>query len=267
MAESLIDFIKHKSYNTIIMHERLHDIRDPFERIVQETLSAKEYEPHSFDVYPLVGRSSTGKSTIQGILQDWLSIRDGYDVALSSAGDTIRQHQRETTGKQERGHYQRQIGVDQKLDLENAKMIINQENAGKILIPEGKLLGFLTMKITLAAEKLQLPLPCNIHPILLVADDKIRYAREYEKLHTNNPIIDTTRALSIIQNKEHGEDRTFSTIYPELHMKDIYTSDFTYPNGEKIYQLEIPTSSHSAAFSARKIYDYIHNTTVTQPTP
>lgn len=244
--------------------EQLRPGPDMWEQVVAETLASQEIEGQTFDVYPLIGRISSGKNTIQGILKEWLSEKDGIQVDLSSAGGAMRQHQIEQTGRRMKGHFNRAAEVDMELDLSTARQILNPSNKGKILIPEGRLLGFISLKVKDAAERLHLTLPCNIQPILLTADNDIRYAREYEKLHDDNPSISPEQAKILTLDRERGEDITFRALYSDLNFQDWYNPNYTDRHEEKVYKKHIDTSVHSAGFCARQIYDFIQQTSIVQ---
>lgn len=237
-----------------------------WEQMVQETLRSPEYEPGSFDVYPLVGRIATGKKTIRGLLTEWLQ-RDGYVVEFASTGARLRQHQQESTGRRKMlGHYQRDPQVDKQLDLETARWMIDPDNKGKILIPAGRLLGYSTKRLKDISANLGLQLPGNLHPILLEADEQVRMQREYEILHEDDPTLTREQSDRLMLDRERGEDITFKTIYPDLMKTDWYDPNMVDERNNRIFELSpIDTSEHSAGFSARKIYEYIKATTVVEP--
>lgn len=246
--------------------EHLHASPNMWEQVILETLGSKEVEQPTFDVYPIVGRIASGKKTIQGILGEWLSVRDRFTVDFSSAGSKMRQHQFEATGRRTMtGHFSRPAQVDYDLDIQTAKDLIDPANEGKILIPEGRLLGFISMKLQDASRSLGVRLPCNIRPILLTADAQTRYAREYEKLHSNNPSISPEQAYQLTVNREQGEDITFQNLYPELANTDLYDPEYKNSQGENVYYVQVDTTEHSAAFSARKIYSFIRSNSIAQP--
>ena len=235
---------------------------DQWTQVVEEMLAGKEYEPGSFDVYPIIGRISAGKNTIQEILIEWLQ-RDGYKVKSSSAGESIRRHQKPATGRtQMKGHFMRPAEVDRVLDIDTARNLINPANAGQILIPEGRLLGFISGKVKEAARTKGYALPGYIHPILIDAEDEVRYEREYEALHRNDPTITAEQAARLTVDRERGEAITFSSLYPELGSRNLYDIGLTNGLGEPVYECLVDTSEHSAAFSARKVYDFITQTAI-----
>ncbi len=235
--------------------------QDQWTRVVEEMLAGKEFEPGSFDVYPIVGKISAGKNTIQALLEEWLE-RDGYKVNSSSAGEKIRMHQKSITGRHMRGHYTRPAEIDRELDVETARKIIDPSNAGQIVMPEGRLLGFISGKVKDAARLKGYALPGNIHPILIDATDTVRYGREYEALHREDPTITTEQAVRLTLDRERGEDVTFRSLYPELGNRNLYDMNLTDGIGQPIYECTVDTSEHSAAFSARKIYEFITQTAV-----
>ncbi len=232
---------------------------DQWAQVVEEMLGSAEYEPGSFDVYPIIGKISAGKNTIQKILIEWLK-RDGYAVTSSSAGESMRKHQKSTTGKQMKGHFMRPAEVDRELDIETARNLINPANAGQIVIPEGRLLGYISGKVKEAAGLKGYPLPGYIHPILIEATDQVRYEREYEALHRDDPTITPEQAVRLTLDRERGEIITFSSLYPELGTRNLYDRGFANNLGQPVYECHVETTEHSAAFSAKRVYDFITQT-------
>jgi hypothetical protein len=230
-----------------------------WDRVVEEVLGSQEYEPGSFDVFPIIGKASAGKNSIQAILEEKL-ISQGFKINRSSAGDQIRQHQKETTGRRMRGHFTRPLEFDGRLDLETAKNLINPSHKGQILLPEGRLLGFISAKLKGISSRKGLVLPGNIHPILIEASDAVRYQREYDAIHADDPTVTFEEAKEYTRDQERGEQIVFTTLYPELALIDWYSPNYKDETGKPVYELHVDTSGNSAAFSARKILDFITST-------
>lgn len=217
-----------------------------------EDVTPKEILGPSFDVINLCAKAGAGSSTLGENLKTRFE-SEGYEVLLLHGGSGLRRESIEKTGEDFTGFYERPIEKDKEIETLTARLLVENQHPGMIVILDSRLGAWVSRKL----QDANVQMSAKVQNILLTARADIRYGRVYQreikkgKKTTYRTVVNDTRS------RDTEDMKNFQTAYPELKGIDVLSRRNKDENGNPLYQRVINTSHKTEAQITEEAYNFI----------
>lgn len=210
------------------------------EQSVPESAAKKETPSYLFDVVHICGDPGSGTTTLAKNLKARLE-KAGYDVLVVKRGYLLRQEAIENTGEDITGYYDRPVDKDKELDTLTAKLMMGRDYAGRVVILDSRLGGWISKKLRDA----QVQMSANTISILLTAKADTRYHRVFERGDKKSKQMAYRDTVRNTRQRKIRDAAAFALAYPELYGIDVLSPRNRDEKGEPIYDKVINTTKIS----------------------